>query len=282
MPAEYKSEAAVFRLIEQRFSSPEWATFSQVADSTGWGQSRWADAVSMGIWPSRGNEIHGFEIKVTRSDWLNELKDHKKSAAVQKYCHRWWIVAGKRDIVDPDELPKTWGLMIPRGKGLQIKVQAPLLEPAPPTYKFIAAVLRRAQEKDKSAEQEWRNKVFAEISERAKESAVERAKIEISQEVYELKREVSNLRRQIQNKDYRLKRYQMIEKASGVSLSQIDYKKVVKALTVEDVGNVDRTLQMAFQDLSHRITKLAELYERGDEMRELLRETYEDTEIELP
>lgn len=74
-------------------------------------------------------QLHGHEIKVSRSDWLVELRDPSKAEAWKQYCDRWWLVA-PRDIVKPEELPEGWGLLVPAGKNLRTVVTAPLLSPA--------------------------------------------------------------------------------------------------------------------------------------------------------
>lgn len=130
-------------LLRARFCSPEWAIFFEVGDGTGSSQRRWADAVAMNMWTSRGLEIHGFEIKVSRSDWLRELKDPAKSSPVQQYCDRWWIVAPK-DIIKPGELPPTWGHYEVTPGGVRQVVAAPKLDAIPTTRAFMAAMLRRA------------------------------------------------------------------------------------------------------------------------------------------
>jgi hypothetical protein len=130
-------------LMRTRFCSPEWAIFFEVGDGTGMNQRRWADAVAMNMWTSRGLEIHGFEIKVSRSDWLRELKQPEKSGPVQQYCDRWWIVAPK-DIIKPGELPPTWGHYDVTPAGLRQIVAAPKLSPIPVTKTFMAAMMRRA------------------------------------------------------------------------------------------------------------------------------------------
>lgn len=57
--------------------------------------------------------VHGFEIKVSRSDWLSEHRTQgKKSAPWRSYCNYWWIVVPRRDIVKPEELPAGWGLLV--------------------------------------------------------------------------------------------------------------------------------------------------------------------------
>ena len=134
--------------MRARFCSPEWATFFEVGDATGGRHRRWADAVAMNLYPSRGLSIHGFEFKISRSDWQRELKDPTKSAPVQQYCNHWWIVTTP-DIVREGELPPTWGLYELQSNGtLRQKVAAPSLQPVPVTKDFVAAMMRRASEVD--------------------------------------------------------------------------------------------------------------------------------------
>jgi hypothetical protein len=78
--------AEVRAALMNRYCAPEWATFFEVANSTGGGAVRSADAVAMSLYPSRGLRLHGFEIKVSRSDWLHELKQPDKSVAVQRFA----------------------------------------------------------------------------------------------------------------------------------------------------------------------------------------------------
>lgn len=136
--------AEVNAALRARFCAPEWAIFFEVGDATGAQHRRWADAVAMNMYPSRGTEIHGFEVKVSRSDWTKELKTPEKSAPVQQYCDRWWIVT-PAGIVKEGELPPTWGHfeVSPGGKIMQ-KVAAPKLEAIPVSRAFVASMLRRA------------------------------------------------------------------------------------------------------------------------------------------
>jgi len=45
----------------------------------------------MDLWPSGGLEIHGHEVKVSRSDWLRELKEPEKrpSSSVREPLVGW-------------------------------------------------------------------------------------------------------------------------------------------------------------------------------------------------
>src|SRR5438876_1169784 len=81
-----------------------------------------ADALAMSLWPSRGLELHGFEIKASRADWRTELRNPETADEIATRCDRWWIVAGSADIVTDGELPPTWGLLVPLGSALVAKV----------------------------------------------------------------------------------------------------------------------------------------------------------------
>lgn len=133
------------KLLRAKYSPPEYATFTNVANGTGSNASRWADAVSMGIWPSRGLTLHGFELKTSRSDWLREKNNPAKAESVYKFCDHWWLIAVD-GIVKEDELPETWGLQVANGRGLKIVKAAPKLEPISWSRGFLAALLRRSTE----------------------------------------------------------------------------------------------------------------------------------------
>lgn len=133
-------------LLGNRFCPPAWAFIPQVRSGTGFmRQVRTADALAMGLWPSRGLELHGFEIKACRGDWLSELKKPEKAEEIAAFCDFWWIVAPK-GLVKVEELPTPWGLMIPRGATTKIVKQAEKLKSSPIDRLFLAAILRRAQE----------------------------------------------------------------------------------------------------------------------------------------
>lgn len=144
-PDTYALFARIHKALGQRFRAPEWALLHEVCNGTGSRARRSADAIAINLWPSRGLELHGIEVKVTRSDWLRELRNPEKSAPVQKYCDRWWIAAPP-DVVQTGELPVTWGLLLLRKRGLVAKKQAPPLDPAPLDRAFVAAIGRRMHE----------------------------------------------------------------------------------------------------------------------------------------
>lgn len=267
MAKEYKSEGAVFRLLERRYPEPQYAIFPQVADETGYRQSRWADAIAFGLWPSRGLEIEGFEIKVSRSDWLSELKDPSKSSAIQRYCHRWWIVAGSRKIIKPEEIPKSWGLLIPRGNDmLEAKVPAPLLTPKKISRKFCAAVMRRAAEGHQRTLRNIKDELYKEAEGKAQEIAVLIAKREIDEELIEAKVEISQRDGEIRRLKHRLNQYEKIESAAGVKLSQINFPGLLNNLSRRSLDAESSHIEGASYRIKKVIEDLEGLLERADKI----------------
>ncbi|MDH5667852.1 MAG: hypothetical protein OEY86_07575 [Nitrospira sp.] len=136
------SASDIERELIKRYPSGEYAYFSQVRNGTGFTKdTRTADAMCLSLWPSRGLELSGFEIKVSRSDWLSELKDPKKADELSQYCDYWYIVA-PADIVPISELPATWGLMAWNGKRWKVTHANRRLTPIPLDRSFIASLAR--------------------------------------------------------------------------------------------------------------------------------------------
>lgn len=141
----------VIKCLQTYFPAPAHCFLEQVADGTGARNYRWADAVAMSVWPSRGYDIHGIEVKVSKTDWKNELKQPEKSAAVQQFCNRWWVATPDDTLIAPGELPPTWGWMVCTAKGsMKVVVPAPALTPKPPTIEFLASILRNVQKTDEA------------------------------------------------------------------------------------------------------------------------------------
>ncbi|WP_216639961.1 hypothetical protein [Arthrobacter sp. QXT-31] len=86
--------------------------------------------------------LHGHEVKVTRADWLQELRDPTKADAIKRYMHHWWLVVPHPAIVKPGELPDGWGLLVPGTNGkLRAKKTAPRLNPEPAPLHFIISLM---------------------------------------------------------------------------------------------------------------------------------------------
>lgn len=130
------------------YQAPGWRVFFEVAADTGVKANRHIDALACGIWPSVGHEVHGIEIKVSRSDWKRELADPAKAQELMRFSNRWWL-ACPDGLVAPDEVPATWGILYLKENGtIKVKKQAPALTPDPITRGFMMAVIRNAPSVD--------------------------------------------------------------------------------------------------------------------------------------
>ena len=128
--------------MERKWSAPEYALILEVSDATGGRRGRIADALIMGLWPSRGINLDGVEIKTQRADWLRELKDPQKAESISRFCDHWWIHATP-DVVKEEELPTGWGLRVYDGRIWKTVVEAAPRDSEPVDRDFLAAILRR-------------------------------------------------------------------------------------------------------------------------------------------
>jgi hypothetical protein len=142
------TEQDVYEAIRSAHAPPEWACFRDVADSTGNRHRRRADAVALNLWPSRGLEVRGFEIKVSRSDAVREFLRPAKAEQIARFCHTWWVATPAKLFADHGRMPMGWGLMEVSDKGvLRVVKQAtvrPDAEVEVPSRLFIASLARAA------------------------------------------------------------------------------------------------------------------------------------------
>jgi hypothetical protein len=92
----------------------------------GWngpGGTRQVDALYVGFTTTSGRILVGHELKISRTDWLTELKSSGKSDDWADECHEWWLVVSDPAIVHPGELPAGWGLMIPGRSKTRMQIQ---------------------------------------------------------------------------------------------------------------------------------------------------------------
>lgn len=138
--------------LRLHYSAPQYAILEEVRNATGMlkkrkgKQPRYADMVAMGLWPSIGLDLTGFEVKVTRADWLNEISDEKKAVAVAQFCDYWYLVTPANvKIVNEGELPAGWGwLIVDEDLKVKMEISAPRHAAMPITREFLASLMRNA------------------------------------------------------------------------------------------------------------------------------------------
>lgn len=199
-----KNSSDVIDCLRQRYPANAYAFLTEVGNSTGFRCNRHADAIVMSLWPSRGLEIIGIEVKVNRSDWVKELNTPEKAEIIFQKCDTWFLAVGDELIVKEGELPRGWGLMVPAKKGgLRVKVTATPKNPEPePDRSFLAALLRQvcAQATDAA--------IMEEEFKRGRREGIRIEKERTDNIAGDWKAALDNLR----------KRVSTFEKASGVSI----------------------------------------------------------------
>ncbi len=95
------TEAEVLDILEGRYATirygepdGQWAFFRHLYTEVcgGYG-ARTMDAWAMNCWESTGFRKIAFEVKVSRSDFLRELKDPRKREPAMKVSHQFYFVA---------------------------------------------------------------------------------------------------------------------------------------------------------------------------------------------
>lgn len=124
---------------------PRYVCAEHVRSAAGF-DMRTLDFVAVDTWASGKLAIHGVEVKVSRSDWLRELKQPRKSEPFMEWTTHFWLAAASRAIVQPGELPDGWGLLVPRegrldGRKLVAAVAAPRRDVPPPPPMSIASLV---------------------------------------------------------------------------------------------------------------------------------------------
>lgn len=247
---EKLTSAAVRAAIQRYFGDggERYSVLFEVRNGTAWAANRSVDSVVMSLWPSLGLELWGMEIKVSRSDWLREIKDPAKASEVFSYFDRWFLVA-PTEIVKPDEIPEPWGWYAPQGGTLRrMKDGAKNAAPRTVDRNFLAALMRRMSKSDDALIDAA---VEAALKERAKDEdrrALEKA---------------SWANRDIKSAADRMKK---IEEALGDDLSLLDTDEFVRAVKLVKAAGITRTWSCV-ADLRDRATAAAK--EISDALSEL-------------
>lgn len=141
--------------LRARFGASGAVIMEEVSNGTGAHASRYADMVVMETWPSRGLEIHGIEIKVSRHDWMRERANPAKAEEIHRHCDFWWLAVERGVLAEgPNEVPSRWGILEltedTTGNPRLVVVRGATREERPKEVSrlFVAAMLRAMVRKD--------------------------------------------------------------------------------------------------------------------------------------
>lgn len=161
------SEADMTDLLHRRYSArskaglPRYIAASQILMADPGKGIRRADFIAIDsqteeVWREWLGEfvrypppVHGFEIKVSRADWLTEHRTAgEKSEAWRSYCNYWWLVVPHRELIKPAELPDGWGLL-EGTRRLKQAVKPTRLDAKPLEAEIVLTIARHSQRSKK-------------------------------------------------------------------------------------------------------------------------------------
>lgn len=226
--------ADVLEALSLIYADKEKGTFlTDVSNATSFNRDRAADAIYMGAWQSVGIQCHGFEVKVSRGDWLREIQDVSKAGAFEKFCHFWWIVAPE-GIVELAEMPVQWGLKEITRKddsscSIRVKKAASRNPNASLDYHFFASCLRKCRREDATA-----------IEIQQLKDAAYRDGFKNGQEHKERPWESEHLRREVGRLQSRINNFQ---EKSGIRIDEWnagEIGEIVRHIESHGIGEVER------------------------------------------
>lgn len=135
--------------LRLRFCTPQWILCEEFETPIPHREfdgkfSRRIDAMAHALNPNKPY-LFGFEIKVSRGDWLTELKDPSKAEIFKRCCNAWYLVSPLKGVIkSKNELPEGWGWIATHGKGLAIKKKSAWVDNPEYCAAIIAGFLRRS------------------------------------------------------------------------------------------------------------------------------------------
>lgn len=143
--------------MRKNFTPPTQEVVFEVPDDVSGRATRYCDAMVLDMWASRGFELAGFEIKISRSDWTRELSMPNKAEVHFALCDRWWLITpayrtatAAAAVAKAEEIPGPWGWMAvnEEGKCLTYKKAPKLVPTKKRDWRFALALVRASNRAD--------------------------------------------------------------------------------------------------------------------------------------
>ena len=139
------------------YGAPRQVLFRELRVGTGFGRvnQQRIDAWAMDTWPSGLMTRTAYEAKVSRSDFLVEIRNPIKRRAALLFSNLYYFVTPP-GMVKPEEIPAECGLCecwAYEGQEFRLwcVVPAPWRDNPPPTWSFFAAIARRVLREEAGA-----------------------------------------------------------------------------------------------------------------------------------
>lgn len=210
--------------------------------------------------------IHGFEIKASRQDWQQELRNPLKAEIGAGYCDGWSLLTYP-GVADPEEIPPSWGHAI-LDKSIKILKEPQPLNPKPVDRPFLAKLM------DTVIQQAAQN-----VEILSSQADYDRGFAEGKQEGYDqadkaqgyLQRHLTRKGLEIERLNARLRAFQ----ADGYREEDIEYLKAVakfcRQFGPHRMGDILRTMEMFGRaDLADLRKQLEDLHETSADITRML------------
>lgn len=91
----------------------EWVFYYELRTNSGaMGAGQWMDAYALSRYGGKNHRSIGYEIKVTRADFLSEMRKETKQDAARKLCTQFYYVVPSLSVCKPEEVPEWAGLLL--------------------------------------------------------------------------------------------------------------------------------------------------------------------------
>jgi len=140
------------KLIEKKYNheNGQYIVFDELRNGTGYGKivTGSIDVFVLNTYPSKQFQRMAFEIKVSRSDFLREIKNPNKRRFAMAMSNEFYFVAPK-GLLKNSDIPLNCGLMevITYKENHHIKTVVPAIwrDNMPPSWSFVASICRRVK-----------------------------------------------------------------------------------------------------------------------------------------
>jgi hypothetical protein len=134
----------VVELLRKKHPQPEWCFFDELRCGSGYSKAaqKRIDAWALNCYPSKKHLTISYEVKVYRSDFLNEMKDPKKRKQGLNLSNQFYFVA-PTGVIKLEEVPDECGYIEVIANKLKIIKEAPLRTCKEPTWLFVSSIARR-------------------------------------------------------------------------------------------------------------------------------------------
>jgi hypothetical protein len=135
----------ILNVLKDSLDPLKFAFFDELRIGGGFGKDseQRFDAWSICYYPSKRNVTTCYEIKISKSDFLHEIKNPKKRRAGLRLSNEFYFVTPE-DLLKITDIPVECGLKEVTESGkIKTIIPAPFRDIEPPTWLFLSSVCRR-------------------------------------------------------------------------------------------------------------------------------------------